>query len=173
MPFPRAIIDSLVDVGDPRFTNAADAFSGATTLGPAAKGIGIGIPPIRSSSTVTAGGRLQDDDRGSRKVDFPESESGRGSFLVEAPNKSDAWRDRGVLLLSNGDDLKPDPTRRRGVMTLDDVEISVRIAQFRIDVRDGMDDDYDILEMNEDDIDAQYEAQQKKMKSEGQGGVSN
>lgn len=36
-------------------------------------------------------------------------------------------------------------------------------------VVDGMDDDYDILEMIGDDIKAQYEAQQKKMKSKGQG----
>lgn len=75
---------------------------------------------------------FKDDDRGSRNVEFPESES-RQLVLVEAPNKSDSWEDRGVLLLSNGDDLKPDSSPR--VMTLDDVEISVKIAQFRIDVR--------------------------------------
>ncbi|TIC92698.1 hypothetical protein CH35J_010230 [Colletotrichum higginsianum] len=109
---------------------------------------------------------FKDDDRGSRNVEFPESES-RQLVLVEAPNKSDSWEDRGVLLLSNGDDLKPDSSPR--VMTLDDVEISVKIAQFRIDVRDGMDDDYDILEMIGGEIEAQYEAQQKKMKSKGHG----
>ncbi|KAK1980788.1 hypothetical protein LZ30DRAFT_114139 [Colletotrichum cereale] len=110
---------------------------------------------------------FQDDDRGFRNVEFPPSES-RRLVLVESPNKSDVWQDRGVLLLADGDALKSDPSTR--VMTLDDVEISVRIAQFRIDVRDGMDDDYDILQKDGHDIESQCREQQKKMKTKNNGG---
>ncbi|OHW93769.1 hypothetical protein CSPAE12_07494 [Colletotrichum incanum] len=109
---------------------------------------------------------FKDDDRGFRNVDFPPSESGR-LVLVESPNKSDVWQDRGVLLLADGDDLKAESSTK--VMTLDDLEITVRIAQFRIDVRDGIDDDYDILQKDGSDIESQYKEQKKKMKTKDHG----
>ncbi|GKT60168.1 hypothetical protein ColTof3_07507 [Colletotrichum tofieldiae] len=111
---------------------------------------------------------FKDDYRGFRNVDFPPSDSKR-LVLVESPNKSDVWQDRGVLLLANGDDLKADSSTR--VMTMDDIEISVRIAQFRIDVRDGIDDDYDILQKDGNDIESQYQEQKKKMKTKDHGGL--
>ncbi|GKT44980.1 uncharacterized protein ColSpa_05161 [Colletotrichum spaethianum] len=109
---------------------------------------------------------FKDDDRGFRNVEFPPSESKR-LVLVESPNKSDVWQDRGVLLLADGDDLKPESSTR--IMTLDDVEITVRIAQFRIDVRDGMDDDYDILQKDGNDIESQCKEQEKKIKTKDHG----
>ncbi|KAK2015253.1 hypothetical protein LZ32DRAFT_672708 [Colletotrichum eremochloae] len=120
---------------------------------------------------------FQDDDRGFRNVEFPPSESKR-LVLVESPNKSDVWKDRGVLLLADGDALKPDTSTK--VMTLDDVEITVRIAQFRIDVRgkprlrlspndNSMDDEYDILEKDGCDIESQFKEQQKRIKTKNEG----
>ncbi|KAK2045439.1 hypothetical protein LZ31DRAFT_630646 [Colletotrichum somersetense] len=63
----------------------------------------------------------------------PAAFSAASLVLSQSPSKSDLWKGRRVVHLADSDALKPDPSTR--VMTLDDTEIMLGIAKFRIDVR--------------------------------------
>ncbi|KAK1990669.1 hypothetical protein LX36DRAFT_716610 [Colletotrichum falcatum] len=90
-----------------------------------------------------------EDDRGSHTVEFPTSDSKRLN-----------------LVQSRSPPQSGPPTR---AMTLDDMEVLVDIAKFNTDVRDGLDDDYDILQKTGREIDTQSKEQQKDMKATNAG----
>ncbi|KAK1479829.1 hypothetical protein CCUS01_00383 [Colletotrichum cuscutae] len=109
---------------------------------------------------------FKDDDRGFRNVEYPDKDTTQ-LVLVESRNRTDIWPDRRVLLLADGEPFFTESTAK--VADLNDSEISVRIAKFNIDVRDQMDDDYDILQKDGDFITARHEEQQKKLKTRDEG----
>ncbi|KXH53519.1 hypothetical protein CSIM01_12762 [Colletotrichum simmondsii] len=109
---------------------------------------------------------FKDDDRGFRNVEYPDKDTTQ-LVLVESRNRTDIWPDRRVLLLADGEPFFTESTAK--VADLNDSEISVRIAKFNIDVRDQMDDDYDILQKDGDAIKARHEEQQKKLKTRDEG----
>ncbi|KAI3530605.1 hypothetical protein CSPX01_14714 [Colletotrichum filicis] len=109
---------------------------------------------------------FKDDDRGFRNVEYPDKDTTQ-LVLVESRNRTDIWPDRRVLLLADGEPFFTESTAK--VADLNDSEISVRIAKFNIDVRDQMDDDYDILQKDGNLIKARHEEQQKKLKTRDEG----
>ncbi|KAG7054696.1 hypothetical protein JMJ77_0007172 [Colletotrichum scovillei] len=109
---------------------------------------------------------FKDDDRGFRNVEYPDKDTTQ-LVLVESRNRTDIWPDRRVLLLADGEPFFTESTAK--VADLNDSEISVRIAKFNIDVRDQMDDDYDILQRDGNAIRARHEEQQKKLKTRDEG----
>ncbi|KAK1530285.1 uncharacterized protein CCOS01_05388 [Colletotrichum costaricense] len=109
---------------------------------------------------------FKDDDRGFRNVEYPDKDTTQ-LVLVESRNRTDIWPDRRVLLLADGEPFFTESTAK--VADLNDSEISVKIAKFNIDVRDQMDDDYDILQKDGDFITARHEEQQKKLKTRDEG----
>ncbi|KAK1719366.1 uncharacterized protein BDZ83DRAFT_585406 [Colletotrichum acutatum] len=109
---------------------------------------------------------FKDDDRGFRNVEYPDKDTTQ-LVLVESRNRTDIWPDRRVLLLADGEPFFTESTAK--VADLNDSEISVKIAKFNIDVRDQMDDDYDILQKDGDSIKARHDEQQKKLKARDEG----